>query len=62
MSERFGCPDVRDVAPELALGIVTGEERAGVLEHIARCPSCRKLLDELADVADVRVEPVVHVR
>ena len=52
MSERHGCEDVRRSAPELALGIATGEERAAALEHVAGCADCRRHLDELAQVAD----------
>jgi hypothetical protein len=46
------CRGVRELVPELALGIATGEERAGALEHLARCSDCRRLLDELSNVAD----------
>ena len=46
------CRRVRELVPELALGIATGEERARALEHLARCSDCRRLLDELSDVAD----------
>jgi hypothetical protein len=47
-----GCEDVRDLLPELALGTTTGQERARALEHLARCPACRRLLDDMAQVAD----------
>jgi hypothetical protein len=40
------------MAPELALGIVDGEDRARLLEHLADCPECRRRVDELAEVAD----------
>ena len=48
----MGCADVEALAPELALGIVSGPERASALDHLANCPSCRRLLEELAPVAD----------
>ena len=46
------CEEVRALAPELALGIVEGEERGRALEHLADCPDCRRRVEELAEVAD----------
>jgi hypothetical protein len=46
------CDDVRALAPELALGIADGAERALALRHVATCPECRRLLDELSEVGD----------
>jgi hypothetical protein len=43
---------VRDLAPEVALGIASGEERARVLVHVGSCGDCRRLLDGLAVTAD----------
>ena len=40
------------MAPELALGIVEGEERGRALEHLADCPDCRRRVEELSEVAD----------
>ena len=48
----FGCADVDALAAELALGIVSGAERAAALEHLANCSACRARVDELAEVAD----------
>jgi hypothetical protein len=48
----FGCADVDALAAELALGIVSGAERAAALEHLAACSACRARVDELAEVAD----------
>ena len=45
------CDEVRAVAPELALGIVEGEERGLALEHLAECPDCRRRVEELSEVA-----------
>jgi anti-sigma-K factor RskA len=50
MSER--CEEIRALAPELALGIVEGEERGRALEHLADCPDCRRRVEELTEVAD----------
>ena len=55
MSDSAECRATREIAAELALGIATGEERARALDHLAACSSCRKLVDELSDVADAFV-------
>lgn len=52
MSNEIGCQDFAELAPELALGTMTGAERARSVEHLAGCASCRKLLDDLSDIAD----------
>lgn len=46
------CEETLAIAPELALGMATGEERARALEHIARCEACRERVAELSAVAD----------
>jgi Putative zinc-finger len=46
------CEDVRELAPDLALGIADGEERAAALAHLSRCGECRRLLEQLSQVAD----------
>jgi putative zinc finger protein len=46
------CDDVRELAPELALGIVDGEERADALRHLTGCADCRRAVEELSEVAD----------
>jgi hypothetical protein len=46
------CPEVEALAAELALGIVSGSERAETLAHLGTCPSCRRLVDSLTAVAD----------
>jgi len=46
------CADVRELAPELALGIVGGPERADALQHASECGPCRALIGELAEAAD----------
>jgi hypothetical protein len=46
------CTELETVAAELALGIADGAERAAALSHLARCPACRALLDDLVSVAD----------
>ena len=52
MSDGPRCAEVRELAPEAALGVISGEERAIVLEHVASCAGCSEHLDELARTAD----------
>ena len=52
MSRELNHEAFRDIAPELALGIAVGEERADALRHAARCSECRSYLDSLTEVAD----------
>jgi len=49
----YSCAQVRDIAPELALGVVSGAERAEALIHINGCARCQALVTELTEVADV---------
>jgi anti-sigma factor RsiW len=46
------CTSVRECAPDLALGALTGPERAEVVAHLDGCPSCQALVGEYASVAD----------
>ncbi len=46
------CAEVRDLAPELALGIVGGPRRDDALQHTSECGPCRALVGELAEAAD----------
>lgn len=46
------CGQLEELAAELALGTVSGAERAAALDHLAGCGPCRNLVDELARVAD----------
>jgi hypothetical protein len=48
----LSCPEVRELAPELALGIVGGPERAEALQHASECGPCRVLVGDLAEAAD----------
>jgi hypothetical protein len=46
------CDQVRELAPELALGIADGAERSLALRHVAHCPECRRALEQLSGVTD----------
>ncbi len=49
----MNCNDVRVLAPELALGTASAEERAAALVHLERCLSCREEVEQLAETVDV---------
>jgi hypothetical protein len=53
------CEEFADDLAELALGILTGRERAAALSHVESCPRCAHELEELSRAADavVRVAP-----
>jgi len=48
----MSCERTRELAPELALGLLDGEQRAQALRHLADCPDCRREVAQLAAVAD----------
>lgn len=48
----MNCEQMRDLAPEIALGIADGEERADALRHLSDCPECRRLVEQLSEIAD----------
>jgi Putative zinc-finger len=52
MTAELGCEQVKELAPELALGIAEGEERAAALRHLSGCARCRQLVSELSAVGD----------
>jgi hypothetical protein len=52
MTAESGCADVRELIPELAIGIASGEDRARALQHLSRCADCRRDLEQLSEVAD----------
>ena len=46
------CEHLREIAPEVALGIADGEDRAWALEHLDDCPACRARIERLSALAD----------
>jgi hypothetical protein len=46
------CEETREIAAELALGIVEGEERGRALQHLAACPECRTEVEKYSELAD----------
>ncbi len=47
-----GCASCRDLAPELAMGLVTGRERATAVAHLQECADCRRHLASLTRLHD----------
>src|SRR5690349_5291566 len=48
----LNCGEMENLGPELAIGTLTGDERAIALDHLEGCAHCRQMVDELALVAD----------
>lgn len=47
------CAEVRDLAPELACGVLGGAERSETLAHIDVCAPCRSLVSDLTDASEL---------
>jgi hypothetical protein len=52
MNAEMGCEQVRELAPEVALGIAEGQQRDAALRHLSGCAGCRRLVSELSSVGD----------
>ena len=52
MTDRADCQEVRELLPELAAGVASGEQRARALAHLTGCPDCRQELQEAATLVD----------
>lgn len=52
MSSAYTCVETRARAPEMALDVLGGSERAEALEHLGSCAVCRSYLAELTEVVD----------
>jgi len=48
----MSCTEVQEVAPELALGVLGGAERAEVVHHVDHCARCRAVVAQFAEAAD----------
>jgi len=46
------CSQVRELAPELALGVLGGAERAEAITHVNECARCQAYVIELTEAAD----------
>jgi hypothetical protein len=52
MNLRPTCEEIQVLAPEVALGIASGDERALVLAHAKSCAECHRVMEELSETAD----------
>jgi hypothetical protein len=53
MGDVMTCAEAQELAPELALGILGGAERAEVVLHVNGCARCQAYVTELTEAADV---------
>jgi hypothetical protein len=49
---RIDCAELRDLAPELAIGNLCGDERAAAIAHLTECPSCQQVVNSFTTVTD----------
>ncbi|HEY2813295.1 MAG TPA: hypothetical protein VGJ03_07525 [Acidimicrobiales bacterium] len=47
------CTDLEAVAPDLALGLLSGDERAAAVAHLDACGACRTMVEELSVTVDL---------
>ncbi|MFJ9851121.1 hypothetical protein [Streptomyces sp. NPDC101150] len=52
MSSDLTCEELHEAGAELALGVLSGRERAGAAAHLDRCADCREYVEQLALVGD----------
>src|SRR5690349_20422823 len=52
MNAEMSCEQIRELAPELAIGIADGQQCDAALRHAATCPDCRRLVAEFSSVVD----------
>jgi anti-sigma-K factor RskA len=56
-----GCAELQDDLAELALGVLTGRDRARGLAHVESCPRCAEELEQLSRAADAVVQAAPDV-
>ena len=56
-----GCAGFSDDLAELALGALTGRDRARTLAHVDECPRCAEELEQLSRVADAVLQTAPEV-
>jgi Putative zinc-finger len=56
LSGKVGCVDVEESLGELALGVLPGDERAVVLEHLKNCKRCQAEAEKLTLTADTLLQ------
>jgi hypothetical protein len=50
------CAELADVAAELALGVLTGRERAAAIAHLDKCDECREYVRQLMATGEQLLE------
>src|SRR5947199_5423679 len=48
----LGCERLHEVGPELALGVLSGRDRADAIVHLQDCPVCEQHVRELSVIGD----------
>lgn len=54
--DRIDCGELVDMAAELALGVLTGRERAAALAHLDGCPACSEYVRQLTATGEELVQ------
>ncbi len=52
MNKDLTCEQLHEIGAELALGVLSGRERAEAAAHLDRCADCREYIEQLALVGD----------
>jgi hypothetical protein len=55
MTAELRCDEVRELAPELALGVADGAQRHAALRHVVGCAECSRFVAELTETCDALV-------
>jgi hypothetical protein len=50
--DEMNCDEMADLAAELALGVLTGRERARAIAHLDRCDACRENVRQLTETGE----------
>jgi hypothetical protein len=50
--DEMNCEEMADLAAELALGVLTGRERAQAIAHLDRCDACRENVRQLTETGE----------
>ena len=52
MTTKLPCEEARELAAEMALGTLAGDERVRLIPHLSTCSECRTLVEELSEIVD----------
>jgi hypothetical protein len=50
--DEMNCDEMADLAAEMALGVLTGRERAQAIAHLDRCDACRENVRQLTETGE----------